>query len=123
MILARPVNRPDGPVLVGEGQVLTNAAIRRIRDAGIGTVWVEGTPLGPEGDVGNLRVIAESLPDLFRRHTDNVFMITMCNVLLRHFEQRIAEQQALEDARIEAARLAEAEKAKRGGNRSGGKSG
>lgn len=107
MVLAKAVAREDGLVLLGEGVILTDAIIERIRSSGVGSVWVEGNPLGPSGDVGNLRVIAESLPHLFRRHTGNVFMTTMCNVFLRHFKRKMAEQQALEDARIEAARQAE----------------
>lgn len=101
MILAQPVCRPEGPVLIGEGQALTEAGIDRIHAAGIGSVWVEGNPLGPEGDVGNLRTVAAALPFLFRRHTDNVFMMTLCSVFSRHFARKMAEQQALEDARIE----------------------
>ena len=101
MVLARAVIRPEGLVLVGEGQVLTLAVIDRIRGAGIGSVWVEGNPLGPGGEVGNLRVIAQSLPNLFRRQRDNVFMMTMCTVFERHLALRLAEQRALEDAAIE----------------------
>lgn len=108
MVLAKAVTRSEGLVLLGEGITLTDATIERIRSAGVGSVWVEGNPLGPEGDVGNIRVIMESLPYLFRRHTGDVFMTTLCNVFLRHFKRKIAEQKALEDARIEAARQAEA---------------
>ncbi|CAK7010970.1 MAG: hypothetical protein DELT_02082 [Desulfovibrio sp.] len=101
MVLAQAVCRPEGPVLVGEGQALTEALIDRIRAVGIGTIWVEGNPLGPDGDAGNLQKVAEALPYLFRRCEDDVFMMTLRNVFARHFAQRIAEQQALEDAAIE----------------------
>lgn len=104
MVLAQAVCRPEGPVLVGEGQELTESLLDRIRAVGIGTIWVEGNPLGPGGDVGNLRKVAESLPYLFRRQDGNVFMMTLCNVFARHFAKRMAEQQALEDAAIEKAR-------------------
>jgi hypothetical protein len=104
MVLARSVSRPDGLVLVGEGLTLTEAVIARIRSVGISTIWVEGNPLGPEGDVGNLRVVAEKLPYLFRRQRNNVFMMTLCNVFARHFARKIAEQRALEDAAIERGR-------------------
>ncbi len=103
MVLAQSVNMQDGgPVLVGEGVVLTDSLIDRIRQAGIGTICVEGNPLGGQGTVGNLRVVAEQLPFLFRRHTDNVFMMTLRAVFSRHFARRLAEQRALEDAAIEA---------------------
>ncbi|MDL2209559.1 hypothetical protein LJC26_02000 [Desulfovibrio sp. OttesenSCG-928-O18] len=101
MVLAQAVNRPDGLVLVGEGLVLSDAIIERIHAAGVSTIWVEGNPLGAEGDVGNLRVVAEKLPHMFRRLKDNVFMMTLCNVFIRHFARKMAEQQALEDAAIE----------------------
>lgn len=101
MVLAQAVCRPDGPVLVGEGQELTESLLDRIRAVGVGSIWVEGNPLGPGGDVGNLQKVASSLPELFRRHHDNVFMMTLCNVFARHFARRIAEQEAMEDAAIE----------------------
>lgn len=89
---------------MGEGIALTESIIDRIRQAGIGTVWVEGNPLGGGGSVGNLRVVADNLPFMFRRHKDNVFMMTLFSVFARHFAIRLAEQRALEDATIEAAR-------------------
>ena len=101
MVLAQAVCRPDGLVLVGEGLVLSDAILDRIRGAGVATVWVEGNPLGASGDVGNLRVVAEKLPFMFRRLNENVFMMTLCNVFARHFAHKLAEQQALEDAAIE----------------------
>ena len=101
MVLAQPVYMPEGPVLVGEGYVLTESVIERIRRAGVGTIWVEGNPLGPSGDVGNLRVVAEKIPHLFRRHKGNVFMSTLCSVFVRHFAHRLAELQAMEDEAIE----------------------
>ena len=100
MMLAQPVCRPDGPVLVGEGVSLTDALIDRIRLAGIGTIWVEGNPLGPEGTVGDLKTVADQLQFMFRRHTNNLFMMTLCGVLARHFAKRITEQNALEEAAI-----------------------
>lgn len=103
MVLAKAVCRPDGLAFVGEGKELTEDIINRIRGIGVATLWVEGKPLGPEGDVGNLRTVAESLPYLFRRHEGNVFMMTLRNVCARHFAKRMAEQQALEDAAIEEA--------------------
>lgn len=106
MILAQAVSRPDGLVLIGEGVSLTDALIDRIHKAGVGTIWVEGNPLGGEGTVGNLAKVAEQLPFLFRRHQGNVFMMTLCTVFSRHFAHRVAEQKALEDAAIEQARVA-----------------
>lgn len=103
MVLAQAVKaQEEGPVLVGAGITLTEAIIGRIRQAGVGTVWVEGNPLGGQGTVGDLRVVTENLPFLFRRHKDNVFMMTLCTVFSRHFTKRMAEQRALEDAAIEA---------------------
>ena len=101
MILAQAASRPDGVVLVGEGLVLTDEIIARIRQAGISTIWVEGNPLGPAGDVGNLRIVAEKLPYIFRRQKNNVFMMTLFSVFTRHFAERLAEQQALEDELIQ----------------------
>ena len=104
MVLAQPVHKQDGPVLVGEGLTLTYAVIDRIRQAGVATVWVEGTPLGPDGSVGDLRTLSGKLPFLFRRQKGNVFMMTLYSVFSRHFAHKIAAQQAREDALIEATR-------------------
>lgn len=104
MVLAQSVRRQDGLVLVGEGLALTDAVIDRIRQAGVATVWVEGTPLGPDGGIGDLRTIAGRLPFLFRRQKANVFMMTLYSVISRHLARAMAEQQAREDAIIEAAR-------------------
>lgn len=103
MALAKAVCRPDGPVLVGEGVVLTDVVIERIRLAGVGSIWVDGDPLDAEGGVGDLRAIAAGLPFLFRRHKSNVFMMTLCNVLTKRFAGMLAEQQALEKAAAERA--------------------
>lgn len=101
MVLAQAVSRRNGgPVLVGEGITLTETIIGAIREEGIGTIWVEGTPLGPQGTVGSLRVVAERLPFLFRRHEKNMFMMTLRAVLSRRLAKRIAEQRVLEDAAI-----------------------
>lgn len=108
MVLAQAVYRPDGLMLMGEGIILTDALIERIRQVGVGTVFVEGNPLGAEGTVGNLGKVAGQLPFLFRRHRDNVFMMTLRSVLARRFAHTIAEQKALEDAAIEQAREAAA---------------
>lgn len=101
MVLAQAVCRPDGLVLVGEGISLSEAILDRIHKAGVSTIWVEGNPLGPVGDVGNLRVVAENLPFMFRRLKDNIFMMTLCNVFAHYFARKMAEQRALEDAAIE----------------------
>ena len=106
MVLAQPVARPDGLVLMGAGTVLTEDYLERIRKVGVGTVSVEGNPLGGAGTVGDLRIIAEQLPFLFRRHKDDVFMMTLCSVFSRHFMRRMAEQRAMEDAAIEAGKEA-----------------
>ena len=111
MVLAQAVHRPDGLVLIGEGLVLTDTAIERIRSVGIGIVCVEGNPLGAEGTVGDLGKVAARLPFLFRRQRDNVLMMTLCGVLSRHFVHRVAEQKALEEAAIERAREAAAQAA------------
>jgi hypothetical protein len=45
MTLAQAVSQQGGPVLVGEGVVLTDAIIDRIRQIGVSVVCVEGTLL------------------------------------------------------------------------------
>ena len=102
MTLAQAVSQQGGPVLVGEGVVLTDAIIDRIRQIGVSVVCVEGNPLGGENSEGDLQIVAKNLPFLFRRHKDNVFMMTLYSVLAKHFARRIAEAQAREAAALEA---------------------
>ena len=103
MLLAQAVVRPDGIVLMGEGLKLTEELIVRIRDAGVGTICVEGNPLGGGGTVGDLSVTARNLQYTFRRHSDNVFMMTLRNMIARYLAHRIAARKAAEEAAIESA--------------------
>jgi len=97
MVLAQAVSQPGGLVLVGEGFVLTDTVIDRIRQSGVSAVCIEENLPGAENSEGDSQAVAKSLPFLFRRHKDDVFMMTLYAVFAKHFARRIAEEQARED--------------------------
>lgn len=50
MVLGKPLSRKDGVVLMGEGTVLTEQLIDRLKDMDIAKVFVKGRPLTVEGE-------------------------------------------------------------------------
>ena len=98
MTLAQAVAHPNGPVLVGEGIVLTESIIDRIRRAGVFTVCVVGDSSGSDVPIRSLHELAKDLPLLFRRYNDNIFMMTLHSVIARHFARRIAEERSKKNA-------------------------
>ena len=107
MILAEAVMRPDGMTLAGPGLELTDSLIERIRNIGVGSIVVEGSHGG--GNAAELETVYTNLPHIFRRHTNDAFMMTLHNMLSQYFKRRIAEIKAA----AEAARLEAEEKARK----------
>lgn len=103
MKLAKAVVRDDGITLVGDGVELTESLIARFEQAGIGSITVKGNPVQmddlPGGTDYSRR--AARLDHLFRKHTDNTFMMTLKKVLNQYFK--------IKSAAIAAAAAAEAQ--------------
>ena len=100
MVLAEPLLYKNGMTLAGAGFELTGAAIERFRQAGAAVVVVEG---GDAGRYVELENIASNLTFLFRRQTENSFMMGLQGILAKHYAGKIAALKAAE----EEARLAE----------------
>ncbi|MFV0347052.1 MAG: hypothetical protein ACK5JO_00595 [Halodesulfovibrio sp.] len=112
MTLAKAVVREDGITLVGEGVELSESLIARFEQSGISTITVKGHPVLLDGLPGSTDYgkRAERLDQLFRKHTDNTFMMTLKKVLSQYFRLKAAAiaAAAAEAAAIEAAEAAAA---------------
>ena len=94
MVLAQAAIHQDGQILADAGSKLTSAIIDRIHNAGIGSVCVEDLSL-EAGDLTSDRdVIIKNLDFLFRRHSQNTFMMTLRNMLAQYFTRKAANHQA-----------------------------
>ncbi|ABM28180.1 hypothetical protein [Nitratidesulfovibrio vulgaris] len=92
MRLARPVQRPDGVPLVGEGVELTDIMLERFATAGVAEIYVEGNPVPVDDGSGvDFARIAGRLEHLFRKHGEDRFMATMHQFLMRRFSSKARE--------------------------------
>jgi hypothetical protein len=92
MILAKPALREDGIVLVGEGLVLTDSILEKLKSSDLSSLVVKGHPLPGLGKDMNLSKVRERMPHLFRKYEDDPFMNTMRN-LLEHFLDKAIERE------------------------------
>jgi hypothetical protein len=90
MVLAKPVQREDGMVLLAEGTELSDALIARLKSMRVEHIVVEGTPVDLEGLSFTPTKTPEDLDRLFRKHTDNPFMMKLKSHLAEYFRQRAA---------------------------------
>jgi hypothetical protein len=65
MVLARPVTRESGVVLMGEGTELTELLIEKLRDLEIANVYVKGRPLDLGGEDVSLEQLLNELDERF----------------------------------------------------------
>lgn len=101
MILADPVQREDGLVLVGAGAELTESLINRFSNSGITAITVKGKPLSGDGG-GDYKSLVENLDPLFRHYTENKFMMGLRTIFKKYFENKLAESLAARIATEEA---------------------
>ncbi|NLY40498.1 MAG: hypothetical protein GX055_02590 [Desulfovibrionales bacterium] len=76
MVLAKPVTRDTGMVLIAAGTVLTESLIMRLENMGIEQIVVEGTPVDMgdgAGDEAQAKKL-ERLDHLFRNFADDTYM-------------------------------------------------
>jgi len=94
MVLAEPLLYKNGMTLAGAGFELTGAAIERFRLAGVAVVVVEG---GAGSRYVELEQIASKLTFLFRRQTENAFMMGLQGILAKHYAEKTAALKAAEE--------------------------
>lgn len=89
MVLAKSIKRQDGSLMAAEGEVLTEAQLKRLSLGGITHLIVRDKPVPGYGmgyDVAGRRSRVEYL---FRNHKNSIFMKTVCAFLVKHFEERL----------------------------------
>lgn len=109
MILATPVHRDDGLVLVGPGAELTESILNRLMLSGIPTITVQGHPV-PDEAGGDYNSLLDALDPMFRNWQGDRFMSALQNLMRSYFQAKQAEAEAQNAA--EAQNEAEAEKNK-----------
>lgn len=103
MVLHKPIAREDGMVLAGEGTVLTDSIIDRLKNAEIPSMVVKGRPVPGLESGMDLRKVQQRLPHLFRKYTNDPLMNTMRNMLHQYLEKAIAQEE--ESRRAENSQL------------------
>lgn len=96
MSLAKAISREDGMVLAGQGTVLTDPVINRLKNAEIPSLVVKGRPLPGLPSGMDLQKVRDRLPHLFRKYDSDQLMVTMRKMLSQYLERAI---QAEEEAR------------------------
>ena len=88
MVLAVDVMTPDGRVLASDGTPVDDAMLRRLALAGVTQLVVQGTPVPGAGMGYDARARTKRLDHLFRAHQGDRFMMTLKNMLSKHFKER-----------------------------------
>lgn len=107
MVLAKPVLRSNGLVLIGENAELSDAIIARLKQMDIDTVVVQGNPLDLEG-VGSgtpYNRILDRMDHLFRKYEADQEMMLVKSRIRDYFQLKAAAEAA------KAAKAAEEAKA------------
>lgn len=102
MILGKAVARPDGMVLAGEGTVLTDNIIDRLKNAGLPSIVVKGRPVPALASGLDLKKSKNRLSHLFRRHKENPLMWTLRNMIDQYFDVCIAQEDEARRKEMEA---------------------
>ncbi len=103
MILAKPVTRENGMVLIAAGTVLTAGLISRLDNMGVELLVVEGETLEMGGGCNEEVLVRkrERLDHLFRNFTDDKYM--------QHVKQLVSDYYARQCALAAAAQAAKEE--------------
>lgn len=92
MVLAKPVARDNGMVLVAAGTALTEQLLFRLENMGVEQIVVEGNPVdlsgGRGGEIAAQKL--ERLEYLFRNFTNDTYMQSIKTVVRAHFAARAA---------------------------------
>lgn len=105
MILAKPLLRDNGLVLVAEGTEISESLLGRLASMNVETVVVKGQPLDMDGLGGSSAYAkrAQRLDHLFRKYTNDPFMMKLKERMKKYFQLKAAAQAAEEQAENEEA--------------------
>jgi hypothetical protein len=104
MVLAKPLLRDNGMVLLAEGTELSDSAVARLAGMGVDSIVVQGHPVDLEGLAGGTSHAARAarMDHLFRRHGDDPWMMQLKKVFKGYFTMKAAAQAEAERAEREA---------------------
>jgi hypothetical protein len=88
MVLAVEVTAADGKMLASAGSPVNDAMLRRLEQAGVMKLVVQGKPV-PGADMGyDAGARAQRVKHLFRAHQNDNFMMSLATLLHKHFQER-----------------------------------
>ena len=90
MILAKPIVRGNGVVLVGEGTELNKQLIGRLKAFDIKKVTVKGRPLGTEDEKSMESLIAE-LEERFTPVSSDSLCVQIMDIIKKDIKRRCEE--------------------------------
>jgi hypothetical protein len=94
MMLAKPMARENGVVIMAEGTELTDSLIYRLENMKIDHIVVKGNPV----DMGSASISAQErikrMDHLFRMHGKNVWMGKVKGFLKRYFALKASQEAA-----------------------------
>jgi hypothetical protein len=103
MVLAKPVTRENGMVLVAAGTVLTESLISKLGNMGVEEVAVQGDALGM-GDGCGAEALAkkqERLEHLFRNFKEDAYMQHVKGLITEYYTRKCALAAAAQASRGE----------------------
>ena len=93
-VLAKPVARNDGAVVVSQGTEITESLLDKLDMMGIESVVVEGEPVQMDGVSSgtNYDVRLSRLDHLFRGHAKDPWMQQVKSLLVNYFKMKVASK-------------------------------
>lgn len=89
MVLAKPVTRDNGMVLVAAGTVLTDSLINRLENMDVAAIVVEGNPVDLDGSGGQaVAKKMERLDRLFRNFQNDPYMGKVKKIIGEYYQQQ-----------------------------------
>ena len=89
MVLAAAVTTAEGAVLAPADATLDDAILRRLDLAGVVKIVVQGKPVTGANMGYDAQKRLKRLDHLFRTHGEDKFMMTLKNLLHKHFKERV----------------------------------
>ncbi len=89
MVLAKPITRDNGMVLVAQGTELSQAIIKRLQDMGVQQLVVEGNPVSEAPGGAGLQEKLQRLDSMFRRHGQDAWMMQVKAFLQEYYRLRL----------------------------------
>jgi len=103
MVLAKPITRDNGMVLMAEGTELNRSGLDRLHRLGIGHLVVEGEPVDLSDDSTGLSCAKrlERLGYLFRGYEDDAWMLTVKAFFEAYFRKRGIQRGEIDSDKFE----------------------